>query len=68
MDEWDGSWTSREERLMERSEKAWAALEAWVSERKAKRDKELDRYLRRCRNGKRTGASAAESRTGPPTS
>jgi hypothetical protein len=65
MDEWNGEWSSREERLMERSEKAWAALEAWVSERKAKRDKELDDYLERKRNG-RDRASAAESRTDPP--
>jgi hypothetical protein len=50
MNEWDGSWDSMDEWLIERTQKSWAEFETWLIGRARKREKALDLYLKRRRN------------------
>ena len=53
MQQWDERFEGYEEWLIERTQKAWEEFEAYVSKRKADRDKALDEYLE-ARNGNGT--------------
>lgn len=67
MDDWYDGRSSWNDLMAERTLKTWDEFDAWVSERRSKRDKTMDTYIRGRKRGRVRGKATKRNRTSGTT-